>query len=164
MLSLAGFVCGFIFGLGLLISGMTQPTKVLNFLDLFGTWDPSLAVVMEAALAVSGVGFAMVKQRAPLLAPQNQWPTRTDIDRPLLAGSALFGIRGLVRFSVPDQRWRTTLSPHVIASRAMTTGMVFLISGRPSVLLAPNLLRRVPPRLGHVTRQGAYDVGRRKYS
>jgi uncharacterized membrane protein YedE/YeeE len=46
MLSLAGFICGFIFGLGLLISGMTQPTKVLNFLDLFGTWDPSLAVVM----------------------------------------------------------------------------------------------------------------------
>ena len=69
MLLLAGFVCGFIFGLGLLISGMTQPTKVLNFLDLFGAWDPSLAVVMVAALAVSGVGFAVVKQRAPLLAP-----------------------------------------------------------------------------------------------
>jgi uncharacterized protein len=92
MLLLAGFVCGFIFGLGLLISGMTQPTKVLNFLDLFGAWDPSLAVVMVAALAVSGVGFAVVKQRAPLLAPRNQWPTRTDIDRPLLIGSALFGI------------------------------------------------------------------------
>jgi uncharacterized membrane protein YedE/YeeE len=69
MLSLAGFVCGFIFGLGLLISGMTQPTKVLNFLDLFGAWDPSLAVVMAAALAVSGIGFAVVKLRAPLFAP-----------------------------------------------------------------------------------------------
>jgi uncharacterized membrane protein YedE/YeeE len=63
-----------------------------------GAWDPSLAVVMAAALAVSGVGFAVVKQRAPLLAPQNQWPTRADIDRPLLVGSALFGIGwGLIR-------------------------------------------------------------------
>ena len=50
-------VCGFIFGLGLLISGMTQPSKVLGFLDIFGAWDPSLAVVMAAALAVSGVGY-----------------------------------------------------------------------------------------------------------
>ncbi len=84
MLLLAGFVCGFIFGLGLLISGMTQPTKVLNFLDLFGAWDPSLAVVMVAALAVSGVGFAVVKQRAPLLAPRNQWPIE-DGHRPPVA-------------------------------------------------------------------------------
>jgi uncharacterized membrane protein YedE/YeeE len=127
MLWLAGFVCGFIFGLGLLISGMTQPTKVLGFLDLFGAWDPSLAVVMASALAVSGVGFAVVKQRAPLLAPQNQWPTRTDIDRPLLAGSALFGIGwGLVGLCPgPALENLATLSPRVIVFvSAMAAGMV----------------------------------------
>jgi uncharacterized protein len=127
MLWLAGFVCGFIFGLGLLISGMTQPTKVLGFLDLFGAWDPSLAVVMASALAVSGVGFAVVKQRAPLLAPQNQWPTRTDIDRPLLAGSALFGIGwGLVGLCPgPALENLATLSPRVIVFvSAMAAGML----------------------------------------
>jgi uncharacterized protein len=127
MLWLAGFVCGFIFGLGLLISGMTQPTKVLGFLDLFGAWDPSLAVVMASALAVSGVGFAVVKQRAPLLAPQNQWPTRTDIDRPLLAGSALFGIGwGLVGLCPgPALENLATLSPRVIVFvAAMAAGMM----------------------------------------
>ena len=127
MLLLAGFVCGFIFGLGLLISGMTQPTKVLNFLDLFGAWDPSLAVVMVAALAVSGVGFAVVKQRAPLLAPRNHWPSRTDIDRPLLIGSALFGIGwGLVGLCPgPALENLATLSPRVIVFvSAMAAGMV----------------------------------------
>ena len=127
MLLLAGFVCGFIFGLGLLISGMTQPTKVLNFLDLFGAWDPSLAVVMVAALAVSGVGFAVVKQRAPLLAPRNLWPSRTDIDRPLLIGSALFGIGwGLVGLCPgPALENLATLSPRVIVFvSAMAAGMV----------------------------------------
>lgn len=127
MLSLAGLVCGFIFGLGLLISGMMQPTKVLNFLDLFGAWDPSLVVVMAAALAVSGFGFAVVKQRAPLFAPQNQWPTRTDIDRPLLAGSAMFGIGwGLVGLCPgPALENLATLSPRAIVFvSAMAAGMV----------------------------------------
>ncbi|MFZ0113354.1 MAG: DUF6691 family protein, partial [Xanthobacteraceae bacterium] len=58
--TLVGFLCGLIFGFGLLISGMMQPTKVLGFLDLFGgAWDPSLAVVMAAALIVAAVGYAL---------------------------------------------------------------------------------------------------------
>src|SRR5215468_439398 len=64
MLMLAGLICGFVFGWGLLISGMVQPTKVLAFLDIFGAWDPSLAVVMAAALAVSVPGFRLTDRSA----------------------------------------------------------------------------------------------------
>ena len=93
MVALASMVCGLIFGLGLLISGMTQPAKVLGFLDVFGRWDPTLAFVMAAALMVSSVGFSLARQREqPVLAARLLWPTRTDIDRPLVVGSALFGI------------------------------------------------------------------------
>jgi uncharacterized protein len=93
MVALASLLCGLIFGFGLLISGMTQPGKVLGFLDIFGRWDPTLALVMAAALVVSGIGFAMArKQRRPVLTAQHLWPTRTDIDWPLVVGSILFGI------------------------------------------------------------------------
>jgi hypothetical protein len=93
MVALASLLCGLIFGLGLLISGMTQPAKVLGFLDIFGRWDPTLAFVMAAALVVSSVGFSLARQRGrPVLAARLLWPTRTDIDRPLVVGSALFGI------------------------------------------------------------------------
>ena len=70
MLTIASLTCGFIFGLGLLVSGMLRPTKVLGFLDIFGVWDPSLAVVMAAALVVSNAGFILARRRQrPLLAP-----------------------------------------------------------------------------------------------
>src|SRR5580765_7352601 len=90
----APLICGLIFGAGLLISGMVQPTKVLGFLDIFGGWDPSLAVVMAAALAVSVPGFVLVNGRSrPLLATGSFfWPTKRDIDSPLIVGAALFGI------------------------------------------------------------------------
>jgi uncharacterized membrane protein YedE/YeeE len=93
VLALASFVCGLIFGLGLIVSGMTQPAKVLGFLDAFGVWDPTLAFVMAAALLVSFLGFRVARQRdKPVLAAQSLWPNRTDIDRTLLIGSALFGV------------------------------------------------------------------------
>ena len=62
MAMVAAFACGLLFGLGLLISGMTQPAKVLNFLDFAGTWDPTLAVVMAAALSVAGLGYRYARQ------------------------------------------------------------------------------------------------------
>ena len=107
MLAPASFLCGLIFGWGLLISGMTQPQKVLAFLDILGRWDPTLAFVMVGALAVSAAGFMIVKRRsAPLFAAQSFWPTRTDIDRPLVAGAMLFGAGwGLVGLC-PVRRWR----------------------------------------------------------
>jgi uncharacterized protein len=127
-LLLASFGCGLIFGLGLLISGMTQPAKVLGFLDIFGAWDPTLAVVMAAALAVSSLGFALTRRRgAPLYAAQHLWPTRTDIDRPLVVGSVLFGAGwGLVGLCPgPALENLASLSPRVIAFViAMGIGMI----------------------------------------
>ena len=128
MLVVAGLVCGFVFGWGLLISGMMQPAKVLAFLDIFGDWDPSLLVVMAAALAVSAAGFALAKQRGrPLLAEQCAWPGKTGIDRPLLIGSTLFGAGwGLIGLCPgPALENLATLSPRVIAFVvAMSAGMV----------------------------------------
>lgn len=92
-LVLLSFICGLIFGAGLLISGMTQTGKVLGFLDIFGAWDATLAFVMAGAVAVSSIGFALAKRRgAPLFAAQSLWPTRKDIDAPLIVGATLFGI------------------------------------------------------------------------
>jgi uncharacterized protein len=93
MVGLASFACGLLFGFGLLISGMTQPTIVLGFLDIFGRWNPQLAFVMAGALVVSGIGFSFIgKQAQPVWASRHMWPTRTDVDRPLVVGSVLFGI------------------------------------------------------------------------
>jgi uncharacterized membrane protein YedE/YeeE len=93
MLIFASFGCGLVFGLGLLISGMTEPDKVLGFLDFFGAWDATLAFVMAGAVIVAGAGFALARRRsAPLFAAKFSWPSRSDIDAPLVAGSVLFGI------------------------------------------------------------------------
>jgi uncharacterized membrane protein YedE/YeeE len=128
MAALASFVCGLIFGLGLVISGMTQPQKVLGFLDIFGRWDPTLAFVMVAAFAVSGTGFALARQqRRPLLTPQHLWPTRTDIDQSLVVGSVLFGIGwGLVGLCPgPALVNLAGLWPSVIVfALAMSAGMI----------------------------------------
>jgi uncharacterized membrane protein YedE/YeeE len=76
-----------------MISGMTDPTKVLGFLDLFGAWDATLALVMAGAVAVASLGFAIARRRgAPVLAERSLWPTRTDIDAQLLIAGGLFGI------------------------------------------------------------------------
>jgi uncharacterized protein len=130
MPALASLFCGYIFGWGLLVSGMIQPTKVLGFLDVFGipsgAWDPSLAVVMAAGLAVAGFGYALARRRPPLLDSQSRWPTKTDIDRPLVAGAVLFGIGwGLVGLCPgPAIANLGTLAPGVIVFViAMLIGM-----------------------------------------
>jgi uncharacterized protein len=91
--AMASFACGLIFGFGLLISGMTDPVKVLGFLDVFGRWDPTLVFVMAGAVGVSAAGYAVARfLGAPLLAVRNLWPTVKDIDAPLIGGAALFGV------------------------------------------------------------------------
>ncbi len=93
-------VAGLIFGVGLFVSRMSNPAKVLGFLDVTGNWDPSLAFVMGGALAVTALGNWIARSRpAPLAAGSFQWPTARDIDARLVAGAALFGAGwGLVGF------------------------------------------------------------------
>ena len=93
MLVFVSLLAGLVFGVGLIVSGMTNPAKVLGFLDLFGNWDPSLAPVMASALAVSMVPFAVAHRRTvSFIGAKMQLPAATIIDRRLVAGSALFGI------------------------------------------------------------------------
>lgn len=90
---LVNFVLGVLFGAGLVISGMSNPAKVLNFLDVFGTWDASLAFVMAGAVATAFVGYRLVLRRErPVLASRFELPTKRHIDRPLMIGAAIFGI------------------------------------------------------------------------
>jgi len=87
------YLAGLLFGLGLIVAGMTDPGKVQGFLDLTGAWDPSLAFVMGGAVAVSIVAFAVARRRtASFLGTAMHLPTARDIDRRLIAGSAIFGV------------------------------------------------------------------------
>jgi uncharacterized protein len=88
-----GLVAGIVFGIGLVISGMANPAKVLNFLDLAGSWDPSLGFVMGGAMIVTTIGYRLTfMQPAPVLDTKFHLPLATQIDLPLMIGSALFGI------------------------------------------------------------------------
>ncbi len=90
---LISFVLGLVFGVGLYVSGMTQPSKVLGFLDIFGDWDPSLAFVMAGAVAVGLVAFSFARRRGrTLLGDELRLPRITEIDAPLVVGSLIFGI------------------------------------------------------------------------
>ena len=90
---LVGLIAGLLFGVGLVVSGMSNPQKVLNFLDVFGTWDPSLAFVLAAAVGVAAIGFWVTRmQTAPLLGGRFDLPTRRELDARLIGGAALFGI------------------------------------------------------------------------
>jgi uncharacterized protein len=92
MKSLLSFISGVVFALGLGISGMTRPVKVIGFLDFAGHWDPSLAFVMIGAIAVYFVAYRWMQRRsAPLLTGKFSVPQRTDVDRNLVVGAAVFG-------------------------------------------------------------------------
>ena len=93
MITFASLLAGLIFGLGLIVSGMANPAKVLGFLDLAGRWDPSLAFVMGGAIAVGLVVFRFARRRtASFLGEAMRLPTGNRVDRRLLTGSVLFGV------------------------------------------------------------------------
>jgi uncharacterized protein len=91
---LSALLAGMIFGIGIAVSGMGNPAKVLNFFDPFGTWDPSLAFVMGGALGTAAVGYRLIfgRRTAPLFDTHFHLPTGTAIDARLVGGSALFGV------------------------------------------------------------------------
>jgi uncharacterized membrane protein YedE/YeeE len=93
MLNLNAFIVGLLFGLGLIISGMTDPAKVIGFLDLAGAWDPSLAFVMAGAILIGAIGFTIAKKRQlSLLGAPMRLSSVTKLDARLLLGSLVFGI------------------------------------------------------------------------
>jgi len=93
MQRLTEFLIGLLFGLGLMLAGMTDPGKVLGFLDLAGSWDPSLAFVMGGAIGVGFFAFALARRRTQaFLGGAIELPARRDIDRPLVLGSLVFGV------------------------------------------------------------------------
>ncbi len=93
MRSIILFAVGLIFGMGLYLSGMTQPSKVQGFLDISGRWDPSLAFVMAGAIAVGFIAFSVVKRRSrTFLGDELRLPPIGKVDKPLVVGSFIFGV------------------------------------------------------------------------
>jgi hypothetical protein len=89
---ITALVSGLLFGAGLALSGMVNPAKVLNFLDLAGSFDPTLLFVLGGAVVTTFIGYRLLLPPRPLFAERFQWPTMTDVDGRLVAGAAVFGI------------------------------------------------------------------------
>ena len=132
-------VAGLIFGLGLILSGMTNPAKVIGFLDLAGNWDPSLAFVMAGAIAVSFLPFRLAGKRSiAILGGPIRLPTSTELDRPLVFGSLAFGIGWGLAGYCPGPALTSLLSggmKPIIFVAAMLAGMAIfeLLQWRPRV-------------------------------
>ena len=128
-ISVSTFFAGLIFGIGLTVSQMVNPTKVIAFLDLGGNWDPSLAFVMGGALLVTFVGYRVVlKNSTPFFDDRFRLPTREDIDGPLIAGAAIFGIGWGLAGLCPGPALASL-------SFAGTNGFIFVASMSITILL-----------------------------
>lgn len=122
MTALAALLSGLIFGFGLILSGMANPAKVLGFLDLAGSWDPSLAFVMGGAIGVGVVAFALAKKRdRSLLGDKMNMPTSTAIDKRLVIGGLLFGIGWGLAGICPGPAL-------VLVGAGQTKGFVFVVA------------------------------------
>lgn len=128
MSRLSAFACGLLFGLGLLLAGMADPSKVLAFLDLAGAWDPSLALVMVAAIGVAALPMTLARRRSrALLGGAMQLPTRRDLDARLIGGSLLFGVGWGIAGICPGPALAILLSGHwqaLLFVAAMLAGML----------------------------------------
>jgi uncharacterized membrane protein YedE/YeeE len=124
---LTSLLAGLVFGLGLILSGMADPAKVLGFLDLAGAWDPSLALVMAGAIAVGLPAFALARRRSQsLLGAPMRLPTARQVDRRLVGGSLLFGIGWGIAGLCPGPALVALgmgLAPALVFVAAMVAGM-----------------------------------------
>lgn len=140
---LSAFAAGLVFGLGLLVSGMANPEKVLGFLDLAGPWDPSLALVMVGAILVGVVAFTIARRRVTsFLGQPMRLPTATQLDPKLVIGALLFGVGwGLAGFCPGPAlvALGAGKSEALIFVIAMVAGMVChdLFQGRLAKPIAP---------------------------
>lgn len=134
---IAGLLAGLLFGLGLVISGMSNPAKVLNFLDVAGAWDPSLAFVLAGAAATTFAGYRLVwRLRRPALAEAFDLPAPGRIDAPLLTGAALFGIGWGIGGYCPGPAWTalTLAAPGTLVfvpAMLLGMGLAVLAKRRP---------------------------------
>jgi uncharacterized membrane protein YedE/YeeE len=128
--AIAGLLTGLIFGLGLCLSGMTDPAVVLGFLDLAGAWNPALVFVMAAGVAVTFLGYRfLVPKSRPLWAPRFTLPAATVIDAPLLSGAAIFGIGWGLAGYCPGPAMVSLASGRtgvIIFVLSMLAGMIFV--------------------------------------
>jgi len=140
-LAAGAFVAGLTFGVGLVVSGMVNPAKVLGFLDLAGAWDPSLALVMAGAVAIAAVAFALAgKRTTTLLGAPMTLPARRTLDRRLVVGSLVFGIGwGLAGFCP---------GPAVVALGAGKLKALVFVLAMIAGMLAFELLERTQAAAG----------------
>lgn len=145
----ASFGAGLLFALGLGVSGMTKPSKVVGFLDLFGAWDASLAFVMIGAIAVYAVLYRVItKREVSLFDGGFQLPTRKDIDARLVVGAGLFGIGWGLGGYCPGPGLVSAASgalPAIAFALSMAVGMKiqhFIASPKPSPAEAPSSKER----------------------
>jgi uncharacterized membrane protein YedE/YeeE len=134
--NLIALLSGLVFGLGLIAAGMTQPAKVKGFLDLFGAWDPSLALVMGGAIAVGLLAFARAKRQARAWTGEAmELPTSQVIDARLLAGGVLFGVGWGVAGYCPG--------PAIVAaSSGAASGALFLVAMLAGMIVHDRWLAR----------------------
>lgn len=127
MIGLATLISGLVFGLGLVVSGLINPAKVVAFLDVSGAWDPSLALTMATAVAVTGIGYRLAFARgAPVLTEKFQIPSAAGVDARLIGGAAIFGAGwGLVGFCPGPALAASGLGsvPALVFTAALLVGM-----------------------------------------
>ena len=115
MTQIIALVLGALFGGGLYLAGMTNPSKIINFLDIGGTWDPSLIFVMGGGIPVAAIGYSILKKREkPLVFDDIQVPIHDVIDRPLVIGSVMFGIGWGVSGLCPGPAFASVLTEPTI--------------------------------------------------
>ena len=137
---ITALIIGAIFGIGLAIAGMLNPAKVVGFLDVFGDWDPSLALVMGGGVLVNAIGLRFVLEReAPIQSAEFLLPTASSIDKPLVAGSVIFGIGWGISGLCPGP----VVASLLLNSNAMLPFFGMLIAG---LLLGQIVMRLVAAR------------------